>query len=67
MEERVQCSTCTQSNLPTLAQTEVRIEQILTKFRAKYSADSPILVRLERTLADFYAGLQQRAMVDSGT
>lgn len=56
-----------QSSLPTLAQTEVRIQQILTRFRAKHSADSPVLIRLERTLADFYTGLQKQALVTSGS
>ena len=56
-----------QINLPTLAQTEIRIHQILTKFRAKYPFDEPKLIRLERTLADFYVGLQERELVLSGS
>ena len=45
-----------QNKLPTLAETEVR-------FRAEYPVGSPKLVRLERTLADFYTALQKRELV----
>ncbi len=62
-----QLKMCSLTSLPTLEQTAVRIQKILSEFRGKYPSDDPKVLRLEVTLADFYAGLERRAALVLGS